>query len=171
MAKLIYAALLICSLLLTGCATAPDAPEPVIPVETTGSTEIQVPAETLAPEEIEPAEEMDDEAYASLVSFRQTLVGTPQQFAAAYFGYALPDGNAPVDPYAVMAGVAPQLCENLPFLLQIPEGNILGTEGHLFCIVPADESATVSVNWTPWDEATETYGEATVLYRSEAGDP
>lgn len=168
MAKHICAALLICSLLLTGCGPAPES---VIPVDTAGSTEIQIPTEPSAPEETEPAEGMDDAAFASLVSFRQTLVGTPQQFAVAYFGYALPDDDLPVNPYGVMAGVAPQLCENLPFLLQIPEENVLGSEGHLFCIVPTDESATVSVNWTPWDEETETYGEPIVRYRSERGDP
>ena len=143
--------------------------------ENTQNTEITEPAENTQNTEItEPAEntqEMDDAAAASLTAFRQALVGTPQQFAAAYFGFAIPDGNMPADPYAVMEGAAPWLCDDLPFLLQIPEQNILGTDGHLFCIVPADENATVSVNWSRWDENTKTYGEKIVLYRSEKGEP
>ena len=166
---------LICGFLLAGCGPAMKALDQTAPtdagniVENPENTGIPETAEgTQAAENIQ---ETDDSAAASLVSFRQALVDTPQQFAVAYFGYALPDGNLPVNPFAVMEGVAPQLCDDLPFLLQIPEWGILGTVGHLFCIVPADENATVAVNWTPWDEATETYGEATVLYRSETGDP
>ena len=171
---------LICGLLLTGCGPRHNEPDQTIPTNTGSSEEKPDNTVTFAPAEstqttestqaTETTQEMDDSAAASLVSLRQALVGTSQQFAVAYFGYALPDGNMPADPYAVMEDAAPQLCEDLPFLLQIPEQKILGTDGHLFCIVPTDENATVSVNWSLWDEATETYGEATVLYRSEKGD-
>lgn len=170
--------LLIGCLLLTGCSNASGQPTEPTPANTTQSAPADtVPADTLqtAPAEsspaTEPVPEMDDAAYASLVSLRQNLIGTPQCFAVAYFGYVIPDAGMAADPHAVMAGVAPQLCENLPFLLQIPQENCIGTEGHLFCVLPGDEQATVAVNWTPWDEATETYGETTVLYRSETGDP
>ena len=181
---IVCVAFLICGLLLTGCT--PAAPEQTIPtvtgsvetpdntaaLETTESSNITESSQaTESPQATEKLWEMDDSAVASLVSLRQALVGTPQQFAVAYFGYAVPDGNMPADPYAVMAGIAPQLCENLPFLVQIPRENIVGTDGNLFCVVPTDENATVAVNWTPWDEATETYGETKVLYRSETGDP
>jgi len=172
---------LICGLLLTGCDLTHNKPDQTIPTDTGNSVENPDNTETLATTEgtqttestqaTESPQETDDSAAASLVSLRQALVGTPQQFAVAYLGYALPDGNNPADPYAVMKGAAPQLCDDLPFLLQIPEQSIVGTDGHLFCIVPADENATVSVNWSLWDEATETYGEETVLYRSEKGDP
>ena len=178
--RILCAAFLICTLLLTGCGPKHNAPEQTIPVgtgsvENTDNTGTQAATESPhtseSTEAAELPQEMDDAAFASLVSFRQTLVGTPQQFAVAYFGYVLPDGSIPADPYAVMAGAAPQLCENLPFLLQIPGENIAGTEGNLFCVVPTDENATVAVNWTPWDEATETYADTQVLYRSETGDP
>jgi len=172
---------LICGLLLTGCDLTHNKPDQTIPTDTGNSVENPDNTETLATTEgtqttestqaTESPQETDDSAAASLVSLRQALVGTPQQFAVAYLGYALPDGNNPADPYAVMKGAAPQLCDDLPFLLQIPEQSIVGTDGHLFCIVPADKNATVSVNWSLWDEATETYGEETVLYRSEKGDP
>ena len=172
---LICLAALIGSLLLTGCGHAVKAPVETIPTEHGGgvenpdSTGTPVPAESTQPQENN--REMDEAAAASLTALRQALVGTPQQFAAAYFGCVLPDGSLPADPYGVMEAAAPQLCDDLPFLVQIPEQNVLGNQGNLFCVVPTDENATVSVNWSPWDEATETYGEETVLYRSEKGDP
>ncbi len=173
-------AFLICGLLLTGCGPTLNKPEQTIPIDTssvenpdnTGTLATTESSHTTeSTEATENAQEMDDSAAASMVAFRQALVGTPQQFAVAYFGYAIPDGNMPANPYAVMEGAAPQLCENLPFLLQIPKENIVGTDGNLFCVVPTDENATVAVNWSPWDETTETYGDAKVLYRSEKGDP
>lgn len=172
--KLFWGFLLIGCFMLSGCGVIDDVLERFIPAATGGTEHPEDTGTLTTPEATQDTQKdqgMDDFAIASLVSLRQALVGTPQQFAVAYFGYVLPDGNTPADPYAVMAGTAPQLCDNLPFLLQIPEQNILGTDGHLFCVVPADGNATVSVNWSPWDEATETYGEATVLYRSEKGDP
>ena len=103
----------------------------------------------------------------SLTIFRQAMVETPQLFAVAYFGYVLQDA----DPFAVMQEAAPQLCEDLPFLLMIDQNHILGDEGQLFCIVPADENATVAVNRRPWNPETESYEEPEVLYRSESGSP
>lgn len=179
--SIVCVAFLICGLLLTGCGPTRNESVQTLPTNTGSSVENPDNTGTLAPTEsmqttdstqaTENTKEMDDSAAASMVAFRQALVGTPQQFAVAYFGYAIPDGNMPANPYAVIEGVAPQLCDDLPFLQQIPEQNILGTDGNLFCIVPTDENATVSVNWRLWDEATETYGEETVLYRSEKGDP
>jgi len=160
--------LLIVSFLLTGCGSEPSQPVQTIPSDT-GIAETSGPAESV--QAADPPQEMEDAAYASLVSLRQGLIETPQCFAVAYFGYVLPDDGEPADPYGVMAGVAPQLCEDLPFLLQIPRENSIGTEGHLFCILPKDEQATVSVNWSAWDEAAQTYADAAVLYRSEKGDP
>ena len=140
-------------MLLTGCGPTHNEPDQTIPTNTGNSEEKPDNTETLATTEgtqtsestqaTENTQETDDSAVASLASLRQALVGTPQQFAVAYFGYALPDGNNAADPYAVMEGAAPQLRDDFPFLLQIPEQNILGTDGHLFCIVPTDENATV----------------------------
>ena len=115
-------------------------------------------------EPIMPTENWED---PSLVIFRQAMVETPQLFAAAFFGYVPQDA----DPYTVMQEAAPQLCEDLPFLLAIDQNHILGVEGQLFCIVPADENATVAVNRRPWNAETESYQEPEVLYRSENGSP
>ena len=172
--KLFGVILLIGCFMLSGYGVIGDVLGQIIPTAIGGTENPEDTGTLTAPEatqDTQKDQEMDDSAIASLVSLRQALVETPQQFAVAYFGYALPDGSIPVNPYAVMESAAPQLCDDLPFLLQIPEQNILGTDGHLFCIVPTDEEATVSVNWSPWDESTQTFGEATVLYRSEKGDP
>lgn len=107
-------------------------------------------------------------AEASLVSLRQVMIGTPQTFGAAYFGYAAGDYD---EIFAAMKEVAPQLCENLPFLLTVPEGNIAGTEGELFCVVPVDENATVAVNRGVWNDSREAYDYEEVIYRSESGEP
>lgn len=102
-----------------------------------------------------------------MLIFRQSMVETPQLFAAAFFGYVPQDA----DPFAIMQEAAPQLCEDLPFLLAIGEENVIGAFGYLFCIVPADENATVAVNRRPWNPETESYEEPEVLYRSESGSP
>jgi len=111
-----------------------------------------------------PTEELED---PSLLIFRQSMVESPQLFAAAFLGCVPQDA----DPFAVMQEAAPQLCEDLPFLLAIREENVIGSFGYLFCIVPADESMSVAVNRRPWDPETERYEEPEVLYRSESGSP
>ena len=139
--------LLIGSLLLSGCASLPGDQNETQPTNSSEAT--------------------NDSEDPSLVIFRQAMVETPQLFAAAFFGYVPQDA----DPFTVMQEAAPQLCEDLPFLLTIDQEHILGVEGQLFCIVPADENATVAVNRRPWNAETESYREPEVLYRSENGSP
>ena len=66
---------------------------------------------------------------ASLISFRQAMVETPQLFAVAYLGCGTQE---PSDPFRLMQETAPELCENLPFLLGIPKENVIGTSGELY---------------------------------------
>ena len=113
-----------------------------------------------------PSVESED---PSLVIFRQAMVETPQLFAVAFFDYVPQEADA--NPFAIMEEAAPQLCQDLPFLQLIPKENIIGTSGYLFCIVPADENATVAVNRRLWNVETESYEEPEVLYRSESGSP
>ena len=58
-----------------------------------------------------------------------------------------------------------------PFIAEIDENHILGRAGHLYCIVPVDENATVAVNRVQWNEKTQTDEVTEVLYRSESGEP
>ena len=151
--RLFIAALLAFGLMITAGCTE----EPVTPAETTVSTtQVTVPSE----------------ADASLVSLRQALVETPQLFAVAYFGYHdTVDSDAPVDPYEVMQQEAPQLCADLPFLLEIPQDKVIGEYGELYCIVPLDTDAQVAVSLGAWDQVNEEYIYEESLYFAESGAP
>ena len=155
--------LLIASLLLTaGCA--PKVEDPTQPPETNPSQETD-PVQTDPPVDVDPT--------VSLVLFRQGMVDTPYAFAAAYFGYQFnPDYDGPVDPFAVMAEEAPQLCADLPFVTAIPQENVVGGDfGELFCIVPRDEDAAVSINRGVWDDEKEAFVYEDVIYRGDSGAP
>ena len=178
MNRILCALLSVCMILcLAACgeAPAPTAPatEPAAPAESIEPTKEQIPETTESADvsdtapTAEPTVPTEDQEDPSLVIFRQAMVETPQLFAVAFFGYVPPDE----DPFAVMQEAAPQLCEDLPFLLTIEPNHILGDEGQLFCIVPADETATVAVNRRPWNPETQSYEEPEVLYRSESGSP
>ena len=134
-------AILLCCLLLlmAGCFKSIKLPE--IPTERVSTG----PEETTGV--VEPAA-----AVASLNSLRQAMVETPQLFAVAYFGYQDTwDSDIPVDPFEAMQAEAPQLCEDLPFLLDIPRERIIGEYGELYCIVPLDTDATVAISRGSWD--------------------
>ena len=108
--------ILLCSLLLfmAGCSKPVKLPE----VPTVGTTTGPEATTGIA----EPVS-----ADASLNSLRQAMVGTPQLFAVAYFGYQNNwDSDIPVNPFEAMRAEAPQLCEDLPFLLHIPRERIIG---------------------------------------------
>ena len=151
------AAILICSLLLTtGCDNPVwNAVESKLPF-LSGQTEPPAPVDT----------------GISLNAFRQAMVDTPQFFAVAYFGYhETLDSDLPVDPIEAMREEAPRLCEDLPFLLDIPQDRIIGETGDLFCIVPLDTDATVTVSKGIWDEANYQYVYDNILYSSNSGEP
>ena len=163
--------LLIGSLLLSACASLPGDQKETQPTNSTEATKALDTTETTQPANTTPSADTTIPTNASedpsLLIFRQAMVETPQLFAAAFFGYVPQDA----DPFTIMQEAAPQLCEDLPFLLAIREENVIGTFGYLFCIVPADETATVAVNRRPWNAETESYKEPEVLYRSESGSP
>ena len=58
-----------------------------------------------------------------------------------------------------------------PFIAEIDEEHIIGGAGHLYCIVPVDENATLAINRVQWNEKTQTDEVTEVLYRSESGEP
>ncbi len=179
--------LLISGFLLAGCGNHPGTPEetkaqgekkpkPSLSVqETESATEPATePATELATGPVtEPITEPIQMEYdPTLTSLRQAMIGTPELFAVAYFGYhESQDMQIPVDPYKILKERACWLCEDLPFLLQIPEENIVGEWGDLYCIVPLDEDATVAVNRGVWDDSTGQALYDEVIYRSECGDP
>ena len=159
--RILCALFSVCMLFSFAACSGEDTPTP-LPGEQTPETTDAAPSSGA-----DPTTQTQDEENPSLAIFRQTMVETPQLFAAAFFGSVQKD----TDPFARMQETAPQLCEDLPFLLKIDQTRVIGTEGQLFCIVPADENATVAVNRRPWNEDAERYEEPEVLYRSESGAP
>ena len=160
--KRIFGALLSGILLLTGCANSEKNLNTATVLPTASQEE-----NTAVLEQVDAAS-----AEASLNSLRQTMVETPQLFAAAYFGYhETQDAEFPVDPFAVIRENAPQLCADLPFLLEIPEDRVIGTGSDLFCIVPRDEDATVAVSKGTWSDSSEQYLYEKSLYFGNSGEP
>lgn len=157
----IIAALLCSALLITAGCDKPTTPSQEPTPETTpimGTVSIQ-PTDLVLTD-------------TSLNSLRQAMMGTSQLFAVAYFGYhETIDSELPVDPYTAMQESGPQLCDDLPFLLEIPEDRIVGDTGDLFCIVPLDEDATVAVSMGAWDVVSEQYLYEESIYLSENGEP
>lgn len=160
--------LILCHLLLAGCSE--PAPQPEAPTADTSAGPAETAAATDPTQPEEPTQPALDDA--SLVSLRQAMIETPQLFAVAYFGYhETVDSDQPVDPYEIMVEYAPGLCSDLPFLLDIPADSVIGSSGDLFCIVPLDESAAVTVTRGVWDEKAEQYRYGESVYSGESGGP
>lgn len=167
--QMMTAVLLICCLVfVSGCGGKSKAP--------TGSDTAQTKPSGIG-KESEPADGGTDTGSpetgdAELVSLRQAMTGTSQLFAVAYFGYhETMDSDLPVDPFEVMQKYAPQLCKDLPFLLDIPEERVIGTGGELYCVVPLDPDAQVTVSLGAWDDRNEEYIYEESLYFAESGEP
>lgn len=126
MKRILFMVLAIVLLLSAGCDRQPPAPS----TEPAGTRPSSAPTETTVQKETEP-----DLAAASLVSLRQALVDTPQQFAVAYLGF-LEAENA--DPVAFIRENVPSLCADLPFLTAFGPEDVVGSRGEVYCIVPAE---------------------------------
>lgn len=148
----LLAIFMLLALLLAGCQETP-------------------PAATTVPEATTlPPETMPSEGELALTSLRQAMAQAP--FAVAYLGYHnTPDSDAAEDPQAILPEIAPKLCAELPFLLEIPQERVIGKSGELYCIVPRDTDAQVSVHLGTWEESGETYIYEETLYTAQTGDP
>ena len=110
----------------------------------------------------------------SLDLLRQELDERQQdeRFAVAYIGDIdgdLSDLAIPLRDW--INDKAPGLCEQYPFVRNIPQERVVDDRGSLFCVVPHDPDATVVVNRVRWSEAKGGYENVEVLYRSESGEP
>lgn len=159
------AALMIVSMLMAGCGGGGDPLQPsTTPSDPTATTETAgkpdvfntEPTETTVPEEKEDG----------LAALRLEMEDAGCCFAAAWFGNATQE---PADPYAQIQESTPVLCEKLPFLLDIPTENVIGTAGDLFCIVPAEQAVSVQIYLDTWDD--EGNEHTTVLYESDTCEP
>lgn len=161
----IVVVLLMCSIMLTaGCGGGAKPTEPSItdphPTAVT-KPKVTNPVTTEPAETTQPAETDD-----SLTVLRQEMEAAGCGFAAAWLGNATQE---PVDPYTQMQHSTPELCEKLPFLLDIPKKNVVGTVGDLYCIVPAEQVVSVQIHMDAWDD--EGNEHTTVLYESSTCEP
>lgn len=149
-------------LMTAGCGGDVDPTQP--------STAQSDPMVTTQPEEsVEKPDSVTTvpaETEDGLDELRQEMAAAGCGFAAAWFGNAMQE---PVDPFAQMQQSAPVLCEKLPFLLDIPKENVVGTVGDLYCIVPAEQVASVRIYMDAWDDAGNEH--TTVLYESDTSEP
>ena len=113
------------------------------------------------------------EAETSLEWLRDRMDSSTTMFGAAYLDYVgglFEEGFEAGFPAWLWETNAAMLLE-YPFLAEIDEDHIIGGAGHLYCIVPVDENASVAINRVQWNEATRTDEVTEVLYRSESGEP
>ena len=113
------------------------------------------------------------EAETSLGWLRDRIDVTGVMFGAAYLGYV---GGLFEEGFE--AGFPAWLWETneamllkYPFIAEIDEEHIIGGAGHLYCIVPVDENATLAINRVQWNAQTQQEEVTEVLYRSETGEP
>ena len=113
------------------------------------------------------------EAAASLGWLRDRIDFPMTMFGAAYLGYVggLFDEGFEAGFPAWLRETNEALLLEYPFIAEIDEEHIIGGAGHLYCIVPVDENATVAINRVQWNEKTQTDEVTEVLYRSESGEP
>ena len=115
----------------------------------------------------------DDTSLLNLRARMDSGDGTYMHFAAAYLGYVggLFDEGFEKGFPKWLAETNPRQLEQNPFLREIDENHIIGGAGHLYCIVPHDENASVAVNRIHWDADAMDYVQDEVIYRMESGEP
>ena len=113
------------------------------------------------------------EAATSLGWLRDRIDFPTTMFGAAYLGYVggLFDEGFEAGFPAWLQETNEAMLLEYPFITEINDEHIIGSAGHLYCIVPVDENATVAINRVQWNEKTQTDEVTEVLYRSESGEP
>ena len=180
--KRVIAFLLTLVLMLSLCACAQmaqlwagtDEPNISVDSETPPGKPDKKPPEKPRPgaggSDVQPAQAgFSAEAEQSLIWLRDRIDFPQTMFGAAYLGYVEEDSRGSRGDWLSAADQA--MLEAYPFLAEIDENHIIGSTGHLYCIVPVDENATVAINRVQWNENTYTYENTEVCYRSESGEP
>ncbi|MDY3993575.1 MAG: S-layer homology domain-containing protein [Evtepia sp.] len=112
---------------------------------------------------------MGTAAQASLATLRQSMAGTSAVFAAAYLGNV----GEPLEGSMAqwLKKNCPQMVKDYPFLTEIPASRVVGGDfGDVYCVVPLDGSASVTVSpvieleYGDWDIGSP-------LYQSKTGEP
>lgn len=166
---------------MTACGTGEQTIQDEIPAEIfepeSGDTEQEEAAveEETAEEEnppvltdngpsLEEEEAGSEDSYdVTIDDLRLMAAGSGDLCAAAFLGYGTD-----------LASFVEEAAD-YPFLREIPEENyVVQPDGgnEIYCIIPADQSASLAVNEWIMDESNGFYGEpGQVLYRSEEGGP
>ena len=195
--KQVLALLLALALLLSLCACGQNTQtEPDEPQISTDTADLPAKADKNAPEN-QPEEAISQSGMSDRTSRDEAMATPPAQYAfsqeaetslewlrdridfpttrfgAAYLGYVgglFEEGFEAGFPSWLLETNEVLLLE-YPFIAEIDEEHIIGGAGHLYCIVPVDENATVAINRVQWNEKTHTDEVTEVLYRSESGEP
>ena len=195
--KQVLALLLAVALLLSLCACGQNTQtEPDEPKISTDTADLPAKADKNAPEN-QPEEAISQSGMSDRTSRNEAMATPPAQYAfsqeaetslewlrdridfpttmfgAAYLGYVgglFEEGFEAGFPSWLLETNEVLLLE-YPFIAEIDEEHIIGGAGHLYCIVPVDENATVAINRVRWNEKTHTDEVTEVLYRSESGEP
>ena len=193
----VLALLLALALLLSLCACGQNTQtEPDEPKISTDTANLPAKADKNAPEN-QPEEAISQSGMSDRTSRDEAMATPPAQYAfsqeaetalewlrdridfpttrfgAAYLGYVgglFEEGFEAGFPSWLWETNEALLLE-YPFIAEINEEHIIGGAGHLYCIVPVDENATVAINRVRWNEKTHTDEVTEVLYRSESGEP
>ena len=193
----VLALLLALALLLSLCACGQNTQtEPDEPKISTDTADLPAKADKNAPEN-QPEEAISQSGMSDRTSRDEAMATPPAQYAfsqeaetslewlrdridfpttrfgAAYLGYVgglFEEGFEAGFPSWLLETNEAMLLE-YPFIAEIDEEHIIGGAGHLYCIVPVDENATVAINRVRWNEKTHTDEVTEVLYRSESGEP
>ncbi len=109
----------------------------------------------------------------SLVLLRNMIDAPDILFGMAYLGYVggLFDNGFEQGFPAWLRDNNQAMLDEYPFIAEIDANHIIGGAGHLYCIVPVDKNATISINRVQWNDKTNAYENTEVLYRSETGEP
>lgn len=153
-----------------------SAQEQTVPTEKPGKKQPLRGEQAHKPVETSAQESADLQTDASLLDLRaqmDAMDGAYVHFAAAYLGYVggLFDEGFEKGFPKWLEETNPRQLEQNPFLRKIDENHIIGRAGHLYCIVPHDENASVAVNRIHWDPDAMDYVQDEVVYRMESGEP
>ena len=120
-----------------------------------------------------PSLQLSREGAQSLLWLRDRIDLEGVMFGVAYLGYVggLFDEGFEAGFPAWLWETNEAMLLKYPFIAEIDEEHIIGGAGHLYCIVPVDENATLAINRVQWNSETWTDEVTEVLYRSESGEP